>query len=215
MNPIPCLLERNSPRADTPTAVVLPGGQRFGAEQASRHCACRVCRGLAHIATGEVGASRRTTPRAREFDGSVRDLMAIASQMIDDDPSTGQRRPRARFAWWRRVVRRSRSRALHRAETDARQVQFHYDVSDDFYASGWTRCASTPAPTSANRDEPGRGAAGQARPHLPQADAARRRALPRHRRRLGRPAAVGRRAGTACAHTASRCRRTSTPTSTA
>ena len=28
----------------------------------------------------------------------------------------------------------ARSRLRHRPETDAEQVQFHYDVSDDFYA---------------------------------------------------------------------------------
>ena len=60
--------------------------------------------------------------------------MAIASQMIDDDPTQGARRPRAaRLVALRRPAQPFRE-ALHRAETDARQVQFHYDVSDDFYA---------------------------------------------------------------------------------
>ena len=44
------------------------------------------------------------------------------------------------------------------------------------------------------RHDPGAGAASQARPHLPQADAQAWRAFPGHRRRLGRAAAVGCRA---------------------
>ena len=111
MNPIHALLERKLAALDTLTAVVLPGGQRFGAEQA-------------RVTLRLQGARRwRTSPPARsarvaqdyvegqiEFDGSVRDLMAIASQMIDDDPTRASA-DRGPLAWWRRVVRRSRSRA--------------------------------------------------------------------------------------------------------
>ena len=134
MNPIHALLERKLAALDTLTAVVLPGGQRFGAEQARVTLRLQGAAALAHIATGEVGRVAQDYVEGQiEFDGSVRDLMAIASQMIDDDPTRASA-DRGPLAWWRRVVRRSRSRALHRAETDARQVQFHYDVSDDFYA---------------------------------------------------------------------------------
>jgi cyclopropane-fatty-acyl-phospholipid synthase len=38
------------------------------------------------------------------------------------------------LAWGAELLQRSRSKARHRADDDARQVQFHYDVSDDFYA---------------------------------------------------------------------------------
>ncbi|MGZ5892045.1 MAG: class I SAM-dependent methyltransferase, partial [Caldimonas sp.] len=36
--------------------------------------------------------------------------------------------------WVRQLMQLARSRAKHRPESDARQIQFHYDVSDDFYA---------------------------------------------------------------------------------
>jgi cyclopropane-fatty-acyl-phospholipid synthase len=36
--------------------------------------------------------------------------------------------------WWTDMLRRARSLALHSHQKDAEQIQFHYDVSDDFYA---------------------------------------------------------------------------------
>jgi cyclopropane-fatty-acyl-phospholipid synthase len=134
MNPLHALLERKLATLDTPTAVVLPGGQRFGAAAARVTLRLNDAATLAHIAAGEVGRVAQDHVEGRiEFDGSVRDLMAVAAQMIDDDP-TRVRADRGPLAWWANVVRRSKSRARHRSETDARQVQFHYDVSDDFYA---------------------------------------------------------------------------------
>ena len=59
--------------------------------------------------------------------------MAIATQMIESDP-TRVRADRGPLGWWRGIARRSRSRDRHQADADARQVQFHYDISDDFYA---------------------------------------------------------------------------------
>ena len=37
-------------------------------------------------------------------------------------------------SWWRQLLRTAKSVGHHHADADARQVQFHYDVSDDFYA---------------------------------------------------------------------------------
>jgi cyclopropane-fatty-acyl-phospholipid synthase len=36
--------------------------------------------------------------------------------------------------WWTQVVRRAKSLTAHSPQRDAQQIQFHYDVSDDFYA---------------------------------------------------------------------------------
>ena len=134
MNPIHALLETKLSPLEIPTAVVLPGGQRFGAAAARVTLRLHQASALAHIATGAVGRVAQDHVEGRiDFDGSVRDLMAVAAQMIDDDP-TKVRSDRGPLAWWRDIARRSRSRVQHRADADARQVQFHYDVSDDFYA---------------------------------------------------------------------------------
>jgi len=134
MNPIHALLERKLAGLDTSMAVVLPGGQRFGAAQAHVTLTLRDLASLAHIASGEVGRVAQDHVEGRvDFDGSVRDLMAVAAQMIEGDPTLA-RADRGPLGWWRGIARLSRSRAQHRVEADARQVQFHYDVSDDFYA---------------------------------------------------------------------------------
>ncbi len=134
MNPLHALLERKLATLTTPLAVVLPGGQRFGPEAAKVTITLSELSPLAHIASGEVGRVAQDHVEGRlDFDGSVRDLMAVATQMIEADP-TATRADRGPLGWWRGISRLSRSRANHKAEVDARQVQFHYDVSDDFYA---------------------------------------------------------------------------------
>jgi cyclopropane-fatty-acyl-phospholipid synthase len=88
---------------------------------------------LAHIAAGEVGKVAQDYVEDRlDFDGSVRDLMVIAAQMIGTDP-TQDSGGSATLNWWREIRLNARSRARHQVHADAQQVQFHYDVSDAFY----------------------------------------------------------------------------------
>ncbi len=134
MHALHALLERKLATLDATMAVVMPGGQRIGASPAGVTLTLRDLGSLAHIASGEVGRVAQDHVEGRlDFDGTVRDLMAIAAQMISTDP-TRARADRGPLGWWRSIARRSRSRAQHRVEADTRQVQFHYDVSDDFYA---------------------------------------------------------------------------------
>ncbi|HKX39642.1 MAG TPA: class I SAM-dependent methyltransferase, partial [Burkholderiaceae bacterium] len=68
-----------------------------------------------------------------DFSGSVRDLMTIATQMIARDPThTGA--SKSTLSWWQEIRQNARSRRSHHLLADAQQIQFHYDVSDDFYA---------------------------------------------------------------------------------
>ena len=123
---------------DTPAALVLPGGRRIGPEQARLTVHLNDIRSLAHVATGQVGKLAEDYVEGRvELEGSMRDLMASAAGLVGDDPTRGtQHGP---WRWWRGLMRRSKSSSQssasrHSAAEDARQVQFHYDVSDDFYA---------------------------------------------------------------------------------
>ncbi len=134
MNPIHALLERKLSTLDTAMAVVMPGGQRFGPALPKVTLHLRDVASLVHVATGEVGRVAQDHVEGRvDFDGSVRDLMTVAAQMIEADPTRADAE-NGPLGWWRGIARRSRARALHRVEADARQVQFHYDISDDFYA---------------------------------------------------------------------------------
>ena len=123
---------------DTPAALVLPGGRRIGPNEARITVHLNDIRSLAHVATGQVGKLAEDYVEGRvELDGNMRDLMASAAGLVGDDPTRGtQHGP---WRWWRGLIRRSKSNghssaSRHSAEEAARQIQFHYDVSDDFYA---------------------------------------------------------------------------------
>jgi len=132
------LLEHKLSILDTPVAVVLPNGQRLGATRPLLTLRLRELSPLAHIASGELGLVAEDHVEARlDFEGSVRDLMAVAAQMIEANP-THTRRLNGPLGWWRGISREHRSRTKHRGLADERQVRFHYDLdgqgSDDFFA---------------------------------------------------------------------------------
>ena len=127
------LLEHKLDGLTLPLAVVLPDGHRLGAADAAITIRLKQLAPLAHIAAGEVGKVAQDYVEDRlDFDGSVRDLMVIAAQMIGTDP-TQDSGGSATLNWWREIRLNSRSRARHQVHADAQQVQFHYDVSDAFY----------------------------------------------------------------------------------
>jgi cyclopropane-fatty-acyl-phospholipid synthase len=128
------LLERKLEGLTLPLAVVLPDGHRIGARDAAITIRLKQLSPLAHIAAGEVGRVAQAYVEDKlDFDGSVRDLMVIAAQMLDSDPRSDGG-ANATLNWWREIRLNARSRARHQVHADAQQVQFHYDVSDDFYA---------------------------------------------------------------------------------
>ena len=130
---VDALIEQKLETLTLPLALVLPGGRRIGSADAAVTLRLKDYRPLAALASGQVGKIGQDYVEGRlDFDGSVRDLMAIGWQMIGDDP-TRPDNP-APLEWWRHIVHTAKSRAHHSLRADARQVQFHYDVSDDFYA---------------------------------------------------------------------------------
>jgi cyclopropane-fatty-acyl-phospholipid synthase len=111
-------------------AVQLPEGQRLGARNAAVTLRFRDRMALVALATGEIGNVGAAIVEGRvALEGSMRALMAAAAGLLTRNPvqEPGQ-------LWWGRVLARARSMAVHTLQHDARQVQFHYDLSDDFYA---------------------------------------------------------------------------------
>jgi cyclopropane-fatty-acyl-phospholipid synthase len=134
MSAITSLLERKLESMQVPLAVELPAGERVGAPDARVTLRLRELSPLVKIATGQVGRVAQDHVEGRlDVEGTMRDLMLIAAQMIGEDPTRGDEGA-APLRWWAGLLRRSRSRARHHKHVDAEQVQFHYDVSDDFYA---------------------------------------------------------------------------------
>ena len=115
-------------------ALLLPGGRRIGPDDARVTLRLASLLPLAHVAAGQVGRLAEDYVEERiDIDGAMRDVVDVAAALVREDP-TRVEEPPGPLAWWRELSRRSKSLARHRADADARQVQFHYDVSDDFYA---------------------------------------------------------------------------------
>jgi cyclopropane-fatty-acyl-phospholipid synthase len=133
MSAVAGVLEQRLGKLTLPLAVVLPGGQRIGSARAAVTLRLHELAPLTHLVTGQIGRVGQDYVEGRiEFDGTVRELMTIAAEMLPGDP-THTDTP-APLAWLRHFAQIAKSRARHQPDTDARQVQFHYDVSDDFYA---------------------------------------------------------------------------------
>jgi cyclopropane-fatty-acyl-phospholipid synthase len=126
MNPLAAALENRIAARAPMMAVRLPGGAWLGAANARVRLALKGWSPLAHLVTGQIGRLAEDHVQGRvELIGSMRDIIEAAAALIDTDPT------RARHGGWFAALR---SWCRHTATADARHVQFHYDVSDDFYA---------------------------------------------------------------------------------
>lgn len=105
------------------------GGQRLGPEKGDVHVKLRSPAALLALEQGQIGSLGAAVVEGWvDLEGSMRDIMAAASALLQADPVRGN------ASWWSQTMARARSMALHTLERDAQQVQFHYDLSDDFYA---------------------------------------------------------------------------------
>jgi cyclopropane-fatty-acyl-phospholipid synthase len=135
MSVIAGAIEQRLERLTLPLAVVLPGGQRIGAPRAAVTLRVKELAPLAHLASGQFGKVGQDYVEGRvELEGGMRELMAIAAELLPGDPTNASTGGPALIAWLRHFAQIAKSRARHQPDADARQIQFHYDVSDDFYA---------------------------------------------------------------------------------
>jgi cyclopropane-fatty-acyl-phospholipid synthase len=107
-------------------AVVLPGGRRIGARDAPVVLRLHGLAPLLSVASGRIGALATDYVEGRlDIEGPMRRVVDVAAELVRSEPTNARRRG------WRDTMR---SYWRHRPRVDARQVQHHYDVSDDFYA---------------------------------------------------------------------------------
>ena len=113
-----------------PVAVQLPAGKRVGPPAAAVTLSFKDWSALATMAAGQIGRIAEDFVESRvQLEGRMRDLMAVAARLLPGTPVNSDTR------WWTQTLRRAKSLAAHASpHKDAQQVQFHYDVSDDFYA---------------------------------------------------------------------------------
>ena len=112
-----------------PVAVQLPAGKRVGPPTAAVTLSFKDWSSLATMAAGQIGRMAEDFVESRvQLEGRMRDLMAVAARLLPGSPVNSD------TGWWTQMLRRAKSVATHSPHKDAQQVQFHYDVSDDFYA---------------------------------------------------------------------------------
>jgi cyclopropane-fatty-acyl-phospholipid synthase len=110
-------------------AVQLPAGERVGPASAAVTLSFKDWSSLATMARGQIGRMAEDFVESRvQLQGRMRDLMAVAARLLPGAPVSSD------TAWWTQMLRRAKSLASHSPQKDAQQIQFHYDVSDDFYA---------------------------------------------------------------------------------
>jgi cyclopropane-fatty-acyl-phospholipid synthase len=112
-----------------PIALYLPSGERAGPAHAPVTLRFHDWACLATFGAGQIGRVAEDHVEGRlELGGAMRDIMRAAAFLLPGNPVPSD------TGWWTHMVRRARSLAQHSPQRDALQIQFHYDVSDDFYA---------------------------------------------------------------------------------
>lgn len=123
-------LETRLAQSPVPMRIQLPGGDCVGPADAALSLTLRDQTAIAALATGAIGTVGADIVEGRvQFEGSVRDLMVAAQALLSTDPAQDEH-----ASWWRQALAWYVSRARHTTARDAQNIQFHYDISDDFYA---------------------------------------------------------------------------------
>lgn len=130
VNPVASSVGKKIESLPVSTRIVLPDGTTIGPDDARVRVRVVDARVLTHLATGNIGLLAEDYVQGRvELDGTMRDLMAAAAALLPGSPVHG-----AHAHWLASLFKRGVSMARHTIERDARQIEFHYDLSDDFYA---------------------------------------------------------------------------------
>ncbi|MCQ9616846.1 class I SAM-dependent methyltransferase [Paenalcaligenes niemegkensis] len=129
MSSITATVESRLSNLPVTVRVTLPDGRTIGPEDARLAVRIKDSATLAHLAAGQVGSLGEAYVEGTfDFDGSVRDLMKVAAAILPDSPMN-----QMRAGAFTSLIYKLRSIWRHSLERDAKQIEFHYDLSDDFY----------------------------------------------------------------------------------
>ena len=129
MNPLISAIEKKLQGLPVSLSLILPDGTRLGPHYASVTLVAKQNSALAHLVAGQVGLIGQDYVEGLcDIRGSMRDVMAVAASIVPGSPTEA-----ARLGWLTGVISRVMSVWRHSIERDAKQIEFHYDLSDDFY----------------------------------------------------------------------------------
>jgi len=114
-----------------PVAVRLqmPDGQWIGPSDAQVELVTKTAGALKSLASGDIGRIGEDYVEGRvDINSPMRALMAAATALLPGSPVDAER-----VGALGKLVKRLMSVWRHSIERDARQIEFHYDLSDDFY----------------------------------------------------------------------------------
>lgn len=107
----------------------LPSGQTLGQKQAPVRLHLQSWSTLRSLHNAQIGALAEDYVEGRlSLQGSMRDIMAAVVALLP------QGAPPAQTGWVDRCFGRWLSRQAHTRSKDSAQIEFHYDLSDAFYA---------------------------------------------------------------------------------
>ncbi|SUV68152.1 cyclopropane-fatty-acyl-phospholipid synthase [Bordetella avium] len=130
VNPLLSVVERKLTALPVSVQLQMPDGTVLGPPDAKVRFTARDKGALAHLAEGAVGVLGQDYVEGRvEIQGSMRDVMDAAAALLPGSPVEA-----ARGGWLTDLIRKVTSVWRHSVERDAKQIEFHYDLSDDFYA---------------------------------------------------------------------------------
>ena len=110
-------------------SVQLPHGQLLGTANAAVKLTFSSWSSIARLKAGQIGALAEDYVEGKlQLEGTMREIIRAVTKLLTGNPVESD------TGYWQHLLRRARSLAAHTLEKDAAQIQFHYDVSDDFYA---------------------------------------------------------------------------------
>lgn len=117
------------PHLPADIALQLPQGARLGAANAPVKLLFSRWSGIARLRAGQIGALAEDYVEGKlQIEGAMRDIMRAVTKLLPGNPVQSD------TGWWSNVLHLAKSMAAHTPARDAAHVQFHYDVSDAFYA---------------------------------------------------------------------------------
>lgn len=130
MNPLLSSVHRKLNALSIPVQLVLPDGAMVGSADPKVKFVARDNRALLHLAKGSIGVLAQDYVEGRvDIQGTMRDVMAASAALLPESPVEGERTGRIT-----EISRKVVSVMRHSIERDARQIEFHYDLSEEFYA---------------------------------------------------------------------------------